>query len=79
MQSENYNLSGLTVKKAIELVIVAENKLIWEIIESACKDRKRMCEIAELSDENEATLKDNGFKVNKVKRLGGDIFIINWG
>jgi len=79
MQSENYNLSGLTVKKAIELVIVAENKLIWETIESACKDRKRMCEIAELSDENEATLKDNGFKVNKVERLGGDIFIINWG
>jgi len=78
MQSD-YKLSGLTVKMAIELVIEAENKLIWDTVESACKERKRFCEIIELSEESEATLKDNGFKVSREERLGGEVIIIKWG
>jgi len=78
MQNNEYHLSGLTVRMAIELVIIAENKLIWETIENACRERKRMCEISELSQENEATLTDNGFKINRIEMMGGQVITIKW-
>lgn len=79
MQNNEYHLSALTAKKAIELVIDAENKFIWDTVETACRERKTICEIKELSAENEATLKDNGFVVNRVEMMGGQVITIKWG
>lgn len=75
----DYSLSKLTAVGAIKAVIVAENKLIWDTIEAACAERQRMCELKELSKENEATLKDNGFKVNRVEMMGGTVITVKWG
>lgn len=68
----------LTAANATQLTKDAGRQLIIDAIQAAANQQKYICELKELSEENEAALKESGFTVNRVEMMGGQTITVKW-
>lgn len=72
------NAFTLTAQSAAKLTKDAGKQKIIDAIQEAANQQKYICELKELSEENEAALKQAGFIVTKEEKEGGQTITVKW-